>query len=153
MRYLILLLLLSSFTFAPTDRELLYGTWSIYELKDKNGKLLFSADKVKLQILIDERVKEQLEMYPNSVSEETLRTVAIRQFEELERTIYTFGQDDTYRISDSNYITESSFTVDEEQKELVLINEFAETNYHYSFNDQTLILKNEYEELILLRKK
>jgi len=158
MRYLILFLLLSSFTFAPTDRELLTGTWSLYEMKTAEGVVVFSADDAQQKEIIERSVKEFFEMGGDlEMDEQTFREMVAKQLGEMEKMTFLFdatgrasvGKDteDVYRD------TQSTYTLNEQTKEIMIKSGPTEVVYTYTFEGDKVTLSGQSESIILIRAK
>ncbi len=159
MRYLLLFLLLSSFTMLPTDREQINGTWSISEMKNIDGDLIFSTDKAVQEQLIEDFVTTTLETFEeDKIDEQAIRETYRRQIAEMEQMIFSFDEKGVAKVEVPDgevfAVTESTFKMNEKNKVIVITTGDEMSAYNYRFdNEHTVTLTGENETLILVRRK
>ena len=156
MRYLFLFLLLTSFAFAPSDKDQLEGTWTISEVRSPDGKVVFSTDSVKQQALIDEMVKNQ-----DAMDEQTFRDLMTKNFKKQAQITMTFHKNGTCVVEkparnpdDKPTSTESTYVMDEDFKTLLMDNGRSPL-YTYTFadNDTLLLEGGTNGSMTLVRRK
>jgi len=159
MRYLLVLPLVLMFLAgcSKSDRETINGTWTFYELKGPDGKMMYSADKAEQKKITDETVKEQLPMMAAAGYDEAkFRDMIAKQFTAIGKTTFTFDEKGTVKTGgapNAEKAPESKFTLDEKKKTITIkAKEGEELKYTYTFKDDKLTMKGAQEEFILQKK-
>ena len=159
MRYFAILsvLFLFSFTKSASDKKLILGAWSLYELKDADGNLTYSANETEQKRITDKTVEgERLRMEEAGYDEATLREMIAKQCEAISQTTLVFDEKGTAKTSGSpsGITTESGYSLDEKNKMLKMISKkSAEVSYTYVFIEDKLVMKSLKEEITLQKKK
>jgi hypothetical protein len=152
-----LIIVLCSFS-VKTDRQLLLGTWHLYESLDESGRVTYSSDPEKQPQIIEEILRDATDL---PVSKDELRLRLAENFRKTAEMTYSFMEDNELRIfkpgEKEDPSRKSEYALDEEGGTLTLTgwNKKSRQNephvYTYKFEGDKLILSGNKHSLVLIR--